>query len=352
MSALTQKGLDFQVRRASHNLRAVRSPVLLTPLLLSSAPALADQPWHERASCRAVVEASFGADFAAAERQLSALEATRDLDDTACALWARTSLAEFQIAVLGKTPANLAGRRKAISRLFGFAKANGGKGVRFADLELEARMRRVRVLVEEGNRSAGLDEGKQLQKMLEGRPRSTPTIVFVEGTLNGALASTGWAARAALSVVGLGSDGETAAKALHSLGDGDSIYKWDALYMARHFAEGVGEEHFRKPSTYSRTLLDRFPENPQLAYELARDLYSEKRVAEARKAVAQTITRLDANPGSWSPRMRAKLLWIAGRTALETGDKPEAQRRGQLAAAQKAEEMKDEIEDLLDDSDG
>jgi hypothetical protein len=323
-------------------------------LLLTAALASAPEPWYERASCRSAAETVFTVEFAKADEKIAAIEATRDLDDVACALWIRATASELQIAVLGHTPELVAGRKKALSRLFGFAKANKGKGARFADLELEARLRRVRVLLEEGQASDALKESKGVQKMVEDRPAGspTPTLDYVIGALHSGLASPGWAARTFLSIAGLGADKKLGAEAINKLADGSSIYKWDAMYIGHHFSLEIDDAGFRAPSSYSRPCLERFPMNPQFIFDLASDLWREKKYAEARKIAAVAVAKIDADPTIWSPKIRAKIYWIAGRTALDAGDRGEAKRRAELARAQQFRELEDKIDDLFDDLSG
>lgn len=328
------------------------APIAAGLVVSVAIPAAASpQPWYERQSCRTAAELAFSTDFDGAAKKLAQLEATRDLDDQACALWVRASYAELQIAVLGDEPKLLNERKRALSRLYGFAKANRAKAARFADLELEARLRRVRVLLSDGQQSSALKESKLVQQMVADRPAAprTPTLDYVDGVLNAALASPGWAARTFLSLAGLGADKKLGAKALNHLADGNSLYRWDAMYVAHHFSVEVEDAGFRTPSSYSRPLVERFPQNPQFVFDLAKDLWREKKFAESQKIAAPAVTKLDGSPALWSSKIRAKLYWISGRSALDGGNRTDAKKHAQLARAQNFEQLADQIDDLFDD---
>lgn len=131
-------------------------------------------PWYDRPSCHEANDLFLSLEAEKADEAARKLEASKDLDDLACALWIRVSFSEFQVGLFGKNPENLNQRKKVLTRLFGFAKANKGKGPRFADLELEARLRRTRILNEEGQRTQALDELKQLQKLVSERDPALP----------------------------------------------------------------------------------------------------------------------------------------------------------------------------------
>lgn len=296
----------------------------------------AASPWYERDTCRAAIKAAFDADTTALDAQLNTLERSGDLDDQACAVWVRASYSEIHIAVFGKDPPQLTARRKALTRLFQFGRTNKGKDPRFADLELEARLRRVRVLFEEGKRTDALREIKQLYEMVGKREKQppTPTSDYVHGVLNGALAAPGWAARAILTMAGLSSDLSIAAEDMGKLMRGESVYKWDAAFVAHHFAEEVPDGPFKPAATYTGLLLQQFPANPQWALDHAFEHHHAKKYADANAALAPIIARLDAKPDLWSARIRAKLFWLAGRIALDAGDRPAAKKLLARATAQ------------------
>ncbi len=322
-------------------------------LALGATPALADDaPWYDRPSCHDAVLTMMAPDFAAAEAKIMKLERSADTDDQACALWARASWSEFQIAILGKTPDQLANRKKALSRLFAFAKANKAKGARFGDLELEARLRRIRVLNEEGQRTQSLEDLKALEKLIveRGNADLTPPADYAVGLLNAALSSPGWAARALLSVVGMSTDPAVAAQRLHKLIDGSTVYGWDARYVAQFFGTEIGSKDFRGAAAYLAPLATKFPTNPLFAYEQARLHINDKKGKEAQAVLAPVLAQLDAQPTIWGPPARARVSWAAGRAALLLGDKAGATKRAAQAKAERQKDMQDRIDDLVDDA--
>jgi hypothetical protein len=321
--------------------------------LLGSVDARADDaPWTARASCRAAFDAAVALDAALADARLKPLEASKDPDDQACALWVRASTVELQLGFLGRSPELEAQRKKVLSRLAGFARAHKALGPRFADLDLEARLRRIRVLSDDGQRTAMVSELRELVGLLEARgvEPMTPTLHDTIGVLHAALSSPGWAARAALSVMGISVDPEVAALHLHALTDGDSVYRGDALYLAQFFSEAMGKA-MRAPETYRRALFERFPDAPQFAYERALDARGAKPCGGTGPLFARFLRRVDAEPNVWGPLLRAKLLWLGGVCALEAGDKAEARRLGEKAKAERVREVHDRVIELLDDCD-
>lgn len=334
-------------------------PRTLSILVLAAAAAmpgvaLADGvPWYDRPTCHDAVVTMMAPDFTAAEAKITKLERSPDLDDQACALWARASWSEFQISMLGKTPELTANRKKAISRLFGFAKANKPKAPRFGDLELEARLRRIRVLNEEGQRTQSLEDLKALEKLLveRGAANLTPAADYAAGVLNAALSSPGWAARALLSVVGMSTDPAEAARRLHRLIDGKSVYAWDASYVAQFFGSEIGTKDFRGSAAYLGPLAEKFPSNPLFAFEKTRLLVDEKKGKEAQATIAPVLATLDGAPASWGPPARARVYWAAARAALAAGDRAAALKRAEQAKAERVKDMQERIEDLFDDLD-
>lgn len=335
-------------------MKKLRLPSIALGLaLLAPAAARAEEvPWYDRPSCQQANDLFLSLEAEKADEAARRLEASKDLDDLACALWIRVSFSEFQVGLFGKTPENLSQRKKVLTRLFGFSKANKAKGPRFADLELEARLRRTRILNEEGQRTQALDELKQLQKLVSERDPAlppTPPLLYTKGVMNAALSSPGWAARTVLSIAGLNVDPAVGAEHLHKLVDGSSVYRGDAAYVSHFFGEEIGEKYFRAPASYTRIIAEKYPTNPQFSYERATDLLAEKKPAEALAQVAPVALRIDASPGLWSPPLRAKILYATARCLAATGKKDEAKKRALAAKAERYGELADKISDLIDE---
>jgi len=279
-------------------------------------------PWYARPNCVAAAKLVFAGDLSGAEVQKKVL-LKGDADNKACSVWVGAALSEMRIALFGRTKANLEIRKKALGRMFGFAKHFGKRAQRFADLELEARSRRVRVLIDEGERTDALKEVRRAKKMLETRRKDaekTATFAFVKGGLDLAVSSASWPMRTVLTLVGLGGDGDRGKKAFDSLWANETVYKYDALYSARHFAGEVEDGPLGKPSQYSQRLFGEFSGNHQFIFDVADDWRREGRCKEGLEHLAPTMKALDETPKTYSGPMRARLFWIIGRCAKDVGD--------------------------------
>lgn len=331
--------------------RAVRVSRMLWPipasvaLLFAAAEPTAAQVWWERASCHQAIEAVLSADLAAAEARLSALEASRDPEDQACAVWARVGHAETQIAVKGPEKALLENRERRLLRMFGFAKSHEKRGRHLGDLEMEARVRRVRVLVDKGDRTDALKEAKRVKELLaeRGGGDESPTLTYVRGVVDMAVSQSAWPLKMLLGMAGVSGDAGRGRKALTQLADGATVYRWDAIYVLRHFAEESPGPENGRPLDFSLRISPRFRTNPQLVYDHALDFHRERRCAEALEVAKPLVSRLEREPSLWSAQARAKLFWISGRCALDTGDRVGAQKWAELAAAQRFAGLEKEI---------
>lgn len=152
-----------------------------------------------------------------------------------------------------------------------------------------------------------------------------------------------------LSIAGLNVDPAVGAENLHKLVDGNSVYRGDAAYVSHFFGEEIGEKYFRAPASYTRIIAEKYPTNPQFAYERASDLLAEKKATEALAQVAPAAARIDAAPGLWSPPLRAKILYTTARCLALTGKKDEAKKRAVAAKAERYGELADKISDLIDE---
>lgn len=325
---------------------------LLLPLTLGAALAGATDSarWYDRASCQKGMEAVLAADMEEAERRIKPLEASGDVEDQACGVWLRAALAETQIAVGGRLPALLENRERVLLRMFKFAKVNGAKGQHLADLEIEARMRRVRALVDKGEKGDALKEVNRTKELLAQRKDSgeTPTQQYVSGIVNSAVSNSGFPMRVVLGLAGVSGDEEKGRAHLRAVAQGNSVYRYDAMYVLHHFArENRGGDN-GQPVDYSRPLFDRFPSNPQFTYDLAVDLYEAKRCPDSLQILTDARKKLDADPQSWSSTVRAKLYYITGQCSAEVGDKVTAKRYAELAKAQGFEELEDPIDELIE----
>ncbi|MEQ8279110.1 MAG: hypothetical protein RMA76_16890 [Deltaproteobacteria bacterium] len=316
---------------------------LVVSLMIASA---ASGPWYERSTCVDAAQAVMSVDFEGARAKLAKLD-RGDVEDKACAVWTRAMLAETALAVGGRQPQLLEARRKSLYAMFSFAKRYR-KTPHLADLAIEARVRRVRVLLDDGERKRALDETRGAVKMLERREgANNATLDYTRGVVNMALSQSGWGMRLLLQVAGFSGDANLGRTSLERLAQGKSVYWSDAQYV-RHFFTVESDAKDTNAAAMMKRLVDAFPDNPQLTYEYATDLF----VAGDCPATLATVTnlnaRIDSDPGLWSNDMRAKLYWLGGRCAADVGQRELAMRWAKRADAQGSKMMSDRIEDLLD----
>lgn len=315
------------------------------------AAAEAPEPWYARASCMHALEAVLSADFAAAEPKIRAIEKSADTDDQACGVWLRVSLAEAQLAVGGRLPALLDYRERMLSRMGGFSKAKGGIAKRFSDLELEARLRRVRVLVDKNEKGDALKEIQKVNEMLEkrGGADANATLIYARAVTDSAVGNSPWALRTLMRMAGVKGDAKLGREALESLEKSDTVYKYDAMYLQHYFAIGAPDGDFGKPAPHAKKLVDKFPTNPQFAIELAKDLYAERKIDQAFGIVSSFTAQLEKQPSLYSNQLRAHLYLLSGQCAKDLGKKELASRFALLAEAQSYAPLADEIDALKDD---
>lgn len=316
-------------------------------LAAAVAALLVSAPWYERESCDAANQLVVAADFTNAEPKIKALEASKDTEDQACGVWIRATMSEAQIAVFGKTKEMLAAREKALLRMFGFSKAHAKVAPYFADMELEARMRRVRALVDAEERGDALKEIRNVNAQLTARKgEPTPTLLYVRGIANMAVSQAPWALRTLMSMAGIDGDAKVGRESLRSLFNGKTVYRVDARYVMRYFAEASPGGDNGSSTEYSKTLHETYPTNPQFTYDYARDLQRENKCKDVLLALGDARETIEKDPAHWSNVVRAKIFWLTGRCAFDTGDKERAKKYAELAGQQGFEELADEIEKL------
>jgi hypothetical protein len=309
------------------------------------------EPWYARPGCMAALESILAVDFEAAEAKIKPIEKSGDTDDQACGVWLRVSLAEAQLAVGGRLPALLDNRERMLKRMYGFSKAKGGVAKRFADLEFEARLRRVRVLVDKEEKSEALKEIQKITEMLEkrGDAEMNPTLTYSQGVTNAAVGNAPWALRTLMRIAGVKGDAQKGLRDLRTLEQSATVYKYDAMYLQHYFALASPDGDFGKPAPHAKKLADKFPTNPQFAIELAKDLYAEKKHEQALTAIAPFTAELEKKPSLYSSQLRANLYLLSGRCAKDLGKPELAKRYATLAEAQSYQPLADEIEALKDD---
>ncbi len=331
-------------------MRKVSWSVALGALLsLSSAVGHAGQPWYERSSCQAAMQTVMSLELDATEQQITALERSRDLDDKACGVYLRTTQSEMLIAVHGTTDATRAHRDKHLKRMYAFAKAHAKYGQRFADLEMEARMRRVRVLFDDGDTTDAIQEARRANRALKERLKKgrTPTVDFVQGIMYSALGQSGMLTRSLLSLAGLGGDPSEGYAALKRVYRGESVYRDEALYLARHFAYDMAEDSpFGDALDLGEMLVAKYPTNGQFVFDQTRSLWMRKKCDRAVSTVTPSLERIAETPDLWAPNLRAKLFYVASRCSLKLGDVAHARTYCDSMAAQAKNDYSDRVEPL------
>lgn len=330
----------------------MRLPSSLALAVLLAAPAAqAAEPWYQRSSCENAAKAVLSGDFEAANARLGRLEASRDPDDQACAVWLHLLYAEIQLGLGGKLPALIQNRDKRLKNIYGFSKAHAKYAARFADLEIEARMKRVRFLAEDGKRGDALKEAKRSQTLLEQRlaKKAEPsvTLEYSIGSSNLAVAFASWPVRMVIKLSGISGDEELGAKKLKALFQGDTVYRYEAAYLLHSFAVERPGDVLGSPVQYAEFLARQFPNNPQFLYEYAEALWTEKNCALAMQTLKPVQEVLAGEPGKWSSRIRGKIYLMSGRCALDLGRRDEARRFADLARSQRVDEIEEKLEDLL-----
>ncbi len=282
-------------------------------------------PWFDREGCKAAAAAVLAADFELADRRLSEIEKSADPDDGACGVWVRLVASELRLAILGRTPEALDERRRRLTRLFQFARAHGSRGQRFGDLEIEARTRRVRVLMDDGDRTGALAEARRTRTMLAERTgEPTPTLHFTKGVINLAIAYESWAMRTLLGMAGLEGDAELGKANVLKLVDGENVYKYEGTYVAHHFAFSEPKGVLGAPVRYAASLAQAFPTNPQLAGDYAEDLLAEGRFKEALAVLEPLSDAIKRSSTAWGSRSRARVLGLHAKAMIAAGDSDKA----------------------------
>jgi hypothetical protein len=325
--------------------------VLTALLALASVTATpGTSPWFADPGCVAALRSAVEGSDAEALVARTALARRGDLAGLACSVWLELPRDEVELALEGPNDALNERRTKRLGRLFGFSKRFGRQDPSFAALELEARMRRVRLLVDIGDRTEGLAEARRVQKMLAAARKDTqhPSVVYVAGVIDLAVSSANLPLRLLLGMAGIEGDVDRGRRGLESLVDGDTVYAADALFLLAHFErarEGLGTP---RALVYAERLSKRYPSNPQFAFDHAEDLIAAGRAKEVGPLLAPFRARLDASPEAWSPLVRAKLHWALGHAAFASGDRPGAAERLRLARSQAVPAMGDRLEDLAE----
>ena len=303
-------------------------------------------PFYARQTCKDALQVVMSAEPETTKKTLKALADSSDVEDKACAVWLELPLNEIEMSLEGNGRGLPERREKRLMRMFKFSKFFGSRRPHFAMLEIEARMRRVRMLVQKGERIAGLKEARRVERMLDQLgPRRNPTVDYVRGVTRLAISQAAFPLRVLLGMAGVSGDEKLGRKLLEGLANGDTIYAGDALYILHHFAHK--NDDVKAALRYGAMLTQRFPKNPQFAYEYAKVLYKAKRYDDVLKTTAYFREHVDQNPDAWSGRIRKKLYFVSAQAALEKGEKVDAKRWATFASKQKYGGLVKETDALL-----
>jgi hypothetical protein len=302
-------------------------------------------PWYELPACDTALQQVHHASVEEADASIETLK-RGGIEERACGYWLSALLSEYRLAFEGHTAASLSRREKALHELYSFGKKYGSRP-HLSDLMIEARVRRIRMLFENGERTDALSEARRVSKMIQDRPPSdSPTFTYARSLVDLAMNEAGWAARTVLSMAGIHGDPDRGRATLKQMVLHQNAYQDEAMFALRHFAESSPGEAYGYPHEFSQKLFEKFPENPQFAYDYAQDLTSIERCQDALKVLKRPTQALEKAPNLYGNRVRAKLFVLMGRCALNTGDHQTAARYTDLAEKQKYAELSEEISEL------
>jgi hypothetical protein len=225
--------------------------------------------------------------------RMAAMSGSTEPDARACAVWLPIELTEMEIAMSDDEQRLLERLADELDALEVFGREHAGFGVRFEDLILEAKLRRVHLEVRRGERMAAIRMVQEAEKLLDGRRRvrkRTPTYFYAEAVANLALTHAEWPMRAVLRIVGIKGDEERGKKAAEILLRRTSVYRPGVSCVIRSFAV-VSSRVLGPPLDLSRDLHHDFPDNPVLTTDLAVDLSASQRCEEARAALTPLLER-------------------------------------------------------------
>jgi hypothetical protein len=250
--------------------------LVIAGLLLLSRSAFAAEPWFVRKECMEATSLAYAAHLSESSAKAEVLRKSSDLALVACGLWLGVAAIEMEIALSDDETKLLEELRKSIDALEAFGVENGYRTQDFEDLVLEAKLRRVHLLVRLGERTDAIRAVKESKQILERRRRvkkATATYFYAEGIANLAITHADWATRAVLKLVGVEGDEERGNKAMKILLGSKTVYRPEVMIVARNFELSPKLE-------LSDSLWREFPENPQLAFNCAMDLQEAQRCNE------------------------------------------------------------------------
>lgn len=303
-----------------------RQALLIAAVLLPAASAAAapteERPWYAHPECLRAQGEVVGRDAARALAAIQALEKSPSVELQACAHWLMIPLGVNELVFQGKSAALHLRTEARLEALFRFAMKYGRRYPHLRDLAIEARMRRVRLLIEMKERDRAIKEAQSVEKMLASRAQApqTPSWQYARGATDVAIGSTSWPLRVLASAAGIKGDAERGVRLLNELKATNTVYRAEALDVLHFFAEQDEE----KPSARTLSLVAEraraLPNSAYYALDLAESLAAVGRWAEAEKALANVRGVLTESPDEWTPRLRRRIYYVMARCAAERAD--------------------------------
>ena len=328
---------------------------ILVPLLwVSMAEAAEPVPWYARDECRMAYSTVMSADLAAGQSAISQLQHSADLELRTCGIWLELPLCEIEMALEGESPALTERRNERLEKLFKFAMHYGPRRPYLLDLAIEARMRRIRLMVDRGDKGGALGEARKVEKMLESRKDAPPNATrdYSRGVTLLAVSRAAWGLQALLRMAGVRGDRKRGEELLEALAEGHTVYQADALFLLYHFARQNDKPGDQGVDRYGAKLILAYGQNPQFLFDRAVDQFRAGHCIDALATLQPARSRLHDNPKLWTARVRKKVYWLTGRCALDTGDKPLAKKSLGLASQEKFGGYAEEVEILQRDLSG
>ena len=323
-------------------------------LVGTSTAEAASSPWYELDECRAAYATVLSAELDAAQTAIERLQHSADLGLRTCGTWLEVPLSAMELTLEGKSPALSSRHMHRLEKLFKFAMQYGRRQPELLDLAIEARLRRVRMLVEQGEKTAAIGEARKVEKMLDSRSDSPPnaTRMYARGVADLAVSGSPWALRVLVNLAGVGGDGERGERLLEKLAEGKSVYQGEALLVLYQFARQGESSPDADTQRYGAALALAHAESPQYVFDRAVDQYRTGACADALQTLGGVRSRLGANAGLWTPRVRKRVYWLTGRCALDTGDKSLAKESLELASQENHDSYTEEVAVLAADLKG
>ncbi|MBK8012938.1 MAG: hypothetical protein IPK13_16480 [Deltaproteobacteria bacterium] len=286
-----------------------------------------DRRWYAHPDCLRAQGEVVGRDATQAMAAIQALEKSPSVELQACAHWLMIPFGVNELVFQGKSPALHLRTEARLEALFRFAMKHAREYPHLRDLAIEARMRRVRLLIEMKERDRAVKEAKLVEKMLASRAASpqTPSWQYARGATDLAIGSTSWPLRVLASAAGIKGDAERGYRLLNGLKATNTVYRAEALDVLHFFAEQDEE----KPSARTLALVAEraraLPKSAYYALDLAESWAALGRWDEAEQALASVRGVLAESPDAWSPRLRRRIYYVMARCAAEREDFATAQ---------------------------